>query len=193
MYKYNFSISPFMMENYLDLERGILENWNSEVVRRASDMRGFYADELSLEKLIADGDPVIYEVHGVVQEGEGELCYAITNLHPGTVGDEFFMTKGHYHEKRDRAEIYVGLRGSGLLLMQKDDEVQWYEMRRGTVIYVPPYWAHRSINTGDEDFVFLAIYPGDAGHDYGTIAERGFAKIAVKRNGKVEIIRNPRY
>ncbi|NPA76022.1 MAG: cupin domain-containing protein [Euryarchaeota archaeon] len=182
-----------MIENYLDLERGIMEHWNSKVVRKASDMRGFYLANDALEKMIEGGDPVIYEVYAVTHENEGELCYGVTVLHPGKVGDEFFMTKGHYHEKRDRGELYIGLRGRGLLLMQKDEEVQWYEMRRGTVIYVPPYWAHRSINTGTEDFVFLAIYPGDAGHDYGTIAEKGFAKIVVEKEGRVDIIKNPRY
>ncbi len=182
-----------MIENYLDLENGVLENYTDRVVRKASNMRGFYNDEEALEALISNGDPTIYDVYAVVKEGEGELCYAITILHAGKVGDEYFMTKGHYHEKKDRAELYIGLRGQGLLLMQKGDEVKWVEMRRGTVVYVPPYWAHRSVNTGSGDFVFLAIYPGDAGHDYGSIAERGFAKIVVERDGRYEVIDNPRY
>lgn len=184
---------PPMISNYLDLETGILEKRNSEVIRKASDMRGFYQDSEALERMIEEGDPTIYEVYGVVNEGEGELCYAITVLHPGTVGREFFMTKGHYHEKRDRGELYIGIRGEGLLLMQNGDEVKWVEMRRGTVVYVPPYWAHRSVNTGDDDFVFLAIYPGDAGHDYGSIAEKGFSKVVVKGEEGYEILDNPRY
>ena len=182
-----------MIENWIDLERGILKEYREKVVRRASDMRGFYLDEDALEDVISSGDRVIYEVLAVPREGEGELSYAVTILHPGKIGREFHMTKGHYHSKRDRGELYVGLRGEGLLLMQRDDEVKWYEMRRGSILYVPPFWAHRSVNTGNEDFVFLAIYPGDAGHDYGSIAKRGFRKIVVEKEGKIHVEDNPRW
>ncbi len=179
--------------NVIDLDTGILDKYGDKVVRKASNMRGFYGDEEALEKLIKSGDPIIYEVYSVPREGEGELSYGVTILHPGTVGGEFYMTKGHYHEKKDRAEIYMGIRGHGLLLMQNGNEVKWEEMQRGTIVYVPPFWAHRSINTGNEDFIFLAIYPGDAGHDYGSIAERGFAKLVIKDGEDYKIIDNPRY
>ena len=182
-----------MIKNHLDFERGALVNYTDKVIRKASDMRGFYENEEELEKIIKSGDPVIYEVYAVVHEGDGELCYAVTYLHPGKVGDEFFMTKGHYHQKRDRGELYIGLRGNGILLMQRGEEVKWYEMHPGDVFYVPPYWAHRSVNTGNEDFVFLAIYPGDAGHDYGSIATRGFAKVVLSKNGKFSVEDNRRY
>ncbi len=182
-----------MIKNTIDLDSGILTNYTDKVVRKASDMQSFYLDENELERMIKNGDPMIYEVFGVTNEGEGELSYAVTILHAGKVGNEYFMTKGHYHKKKDRAEMYIGLRGHGILLMQKDDEVMWKEMHRGDIVYVPPYWAHRSINVGDEDFVFLAVYPGDAGHDYGSIAEKGFAKIVVKDNKGYKIVDNPRY
>ena len=182
-----------MLTNYMDLETGTLERYEEKVVRKASNMRGFYKDAKALEKIIEEDDPTIYEVYAVPRDGEGELSYGVTVLRPGTVGDEFYMTKGHYHEKKDRAEIYIGIRGHGLLLMQNGDEVKWEEMKRGTIVYVPPFWAHRSINTSNEDFVFLAIYPGDAGHDYGSIAERGFAKLVIKDGARYKIIDNPRY
>ncbi len=182
-----------MLSNYIDLEEGILENYTERVMRRASDMVNFYQNNEALEKMIKNGNPTIYEVYAVTNEGEGELSYAITILHSGKVGDEYFMTKGHYHEKRDRGELYIGLLGKGLLLMQKEEEARWIEMERGKIVYVPPYFAHRSINTGNEDFVFLAIYPGDAGHDYGSIAEKGFAKIVVDERGNYAVKDNPKW
>ncbi len=182
-----------MIKNEIDLENGILKNYEEHVVRRASDMLGFYQDENSLKKIIENGNPVIYDVYAVPKDGEGELSYAITLLHPGKVGNEYFMTKGHYHKRRDRAELYLGIKGSGILLMQKDNDVQWKTMKRGDIVYVPPYWAHRSINIGSGDFVFLAIYPGDAGHDYGSIAKKGFAKIVVEEMGKYTIRDNPKW
>ncbi len=182
-----------MLKNFLDLEKGILKDYTTKVIRRAGDMVDFYEDRNAIMELARTENPVIYEVYGVVNEGEGQLCYAVTILHPGKVGREYYMTKGHYHKKRDRGEIYITLRGKGLILMQKDENVEWVEMKRGDIVYVPPHWAHRSINTGTEDFVFIAIYPGDAGHDYDTIATKGFKKLVVDNNGKYELIDNPRW
>jgi glucose-6-phosphate isomerase len=53
-------------------------------------------------------------------------------------------------------------------------------MEHGTVAYVPPRWAHRTVNTGDEPFVFFAVYPGQAGHDYGAIEETGFTQRVLR-------------
>ena len=182
-----------MMKNKINLEKGILENYTDIVIRKASDMQGFYQDEETLHEMIQNGNPVIYEVYAVVSEGEGELCYAVTVLHSGKVGNEYYMTKGHYHQKRDRAELYMGIRGHGILLMENEGEVQCKEMRRGDILYVPPYWAHRSINVGNNEFVFLSIYPGDAGHDYGTIVQNGFSKIVIAHGAEFSIEDNPKH
>jgi glucose-6-phosphate isomerase len=105
-------------------------------------------------------------------------------IYPGKVGDEYFMTKGHYHALRDRAELYYGLKGEGYLLLQTPEgEINIQHMTAGAAAYVPPYWAHRTINIGKENFVFLAVYPADAGYDYMTVTQRGSASIVVERNG----------
>jgi glucose-6-phosphate isomerase len=67
------------------------------------------------------------------------------------------------------------------------------ELRPGRILYVPPRWAHRSVNTGSGDLVFLFVYPGNAGHDYGTIERQGFRKLVVEVDGKPQIIDNPRW
>jgi glucose-6-phosphate isomerase len=61
-------------------------------------------------------------------------------------------------------------------------------MEPGTVAYVPPRWAHRTVNTGDETFVFFAVYHGDAGHDYGTIETEGFPQRVLARDGGVAVM-----
>jgi len=62
------------------------------------------------------------------------------------------------------------------------------------VLYVPPRWAHRSVNTSDkEDLVTFFVYPGDAGHDYGSIEKQGFRKLVIEQNGKPAIVDNPRW
>lgn len=179
---------PFQL--HIDLAEGIMREPGSHLVRNASAMRGHYADAEALDELIRHGDPLHYEVFekNVPQES-GHLMFGISKLQPGTVGDECFMTKGHYHAILDTAEIYVCLRGQGYMLMKTSAGACRAEyMERGTVVYVPPCWAHRSVNIGDEAFVTFFIYPADAGHNYGDIEEEGFPKRIYKRENKVEIV-----
>jgi glucose-6-phosphate isomerase len=169
--------------------RGELRPATSTVQRRLSHMRGMYRDAEAEAAAVRDEDPLIYEVYQYdVPKFAGELIPCTTVLHAGKVGDEFFMTKGHFHEQRDRAEIYYGLSGQGQLVMAKDGEAETVAMDAGTVAYVPPHWAHRTVNTGDVPFVFLAVYPGDAGHDYGTIETHGFPQVVLERNGQVVVL-----
>jgi glucose-6-phosphate isomerase len=63
----------------------------------------------------------------------------------------------------------------------------------GAASYVPPYWGHRTINTGSVPFVFFACYPAEAGYDYGRIAESGFASLIVERDGEMQAVPNPRF
>ncbi|MEW6579937.1 MAG: glucose-6-phosphate isomerase family protein [Chloroflexota bacterium] len=163
--------------------------------RRLSDMRGLYADPAA-EYALMGANPLIYEVYEAAQNPKeaGHLLYSTTIIRPGKVGAEYFMTKGHYHAKEECAELYYGLLGEGYLLLQTPEgEVSLQRIVPGAAAYVPPYWGHRTINTGTENFVFLAVYPAEAGYDYKTIAERGFASILVERDGVPTPIPNPRY
>jgi glucose-6-phosphate isomerase len=67
-------------------------------------------------------------------------------------------------------------------------------LRPHSVLYVPPRWAHRSVNvSSDEDLVTFFVYPGNSGHDYGTIETQGFRKLVVERDGLPKIIDNPHW
>ena len=88
-------IEPFSVD--YDLAAGVMKNPKNHLVRHASDMRGHYRDAGALDELIAEGDPVHYEVFETPVPNEyGHLMYCISDLKPGTVGEECFMTKGHY-------------------------------------------------------------------------------------------------
>jgi glucose-6-phosphate isomerase len=187
-------MQPFKSE--LGLATGVITPVSHVIRRSLSDMRGMYADDEAAARIFAqEGDRLIYEVYPVdLPEDEGHILHSTTIIYPGRVGDEYHMTKGHFHVKRDRAEIYLGLAGHGYLLLQTDaGEVSSVPMQPGTIAYVPPYWAHRTVNTGSEPFVFFAAWPGDSGHDYGTIEKIGFARIMVERNGQVALVANPKY
>jgi glucose-6-phosphate isomerase len=182
-------INPFGVE--LDLERGLMHRAKNHLVRRASDMHGYYADEAALERLIAEKkNPVHYEVFEVpVPEDYGHLMYCISTLQPGLVGQEYFMTKGHYHSVPNTAEIYLCLRGEGYMVMKTSDGKCVAErMTRGRMVYVPPFWAHRSVNTGaSEPLISFCVYPAEAGHNYGDIATEGFPKRVLWRNNQCVI------
>ncbi len=180
----------------LDLEAGILAPAHQTLRRCLSDARDLYADGHAAQQILKrEGDRLIYEVFVAgIPETEGQAPHCATIIYPGRVGDEFHMTKGHFHVKRDRAEVYLGLCGRGCLLLQSEaGAVRCLEMQRGTVAYVPPYWAHRTANTGDEPFAFFATWPGDAGHDYATIERLGFAKLLVARDGQAVLVDNPKW
>ncbi len=54
-------MNPFGLE--IDLSTGDMPQATNHIIRRASDMRGYYADTCALEKLIAENDdPLHYEV-----------------------------------------------------------------------------------------------------------------------------------
>jgi glucose-6-phosphate isomerase len=187
-------MEPFRAE--LDMRTGAIRPVGQVLRRRLSDMRHMYADMDAVDQILEqEGDRLIYEVYVAdLPEEEGLVLYCTTIIYPGRIGQEFHMTKGHFHEKRDRAEVYLGIAGEGYLVMQSDDgAVRGIPMHPGTIAYVPSMWAHRTANTGSEPFSFLAVWPGDAGHDYGTIARTGFAKLLVDRDGQVAFIDNPRY
>jgi len=105
------------------------------------------------------------------------------------------MTKGHFHAVLETAEIYYCLQGEGVMVMETPEgECSIQELRPGKVLYVPPRWAHRSVNTGrEEDLITFFVYPAHAGHDYSSIEGRGFRKLVVEHDGRLQIVDNPRW
>jgi hypothetical protein len=57
------------------------------------------------------------------------------------------------------------------------------ELTPGKVTYIPPFWAHRSVNTSDVPLVFLWTCSVEAGHDYEGLRGQGMRQVVVERNG----------
>jgi glucose-6-phosphate isomerase len=124
---------------------------------------------------------------------EGALAWGNTFIQPGKVGDEYFMTKGHFHARRDRCEFYVTLEGTGALLLMDDQRRTWFQrMQPGSVHYIPGGTAHRVANTGATLLGFIACWPSDAGHDYETIASAGFSARLCEVDGAPTLVERPR-
>jgi len=187
------SMRPFPMN--LNFKTGELTPNDRTNIRNLSDMKGMFFDNEAESRILEKEDPLIYSFsEKVLPEENGHLQLATTTIHPGKVGDEYHMTKGHYHRRPDTSEMYLGLEGEGCLLMQTvEGDFESIDIRPGTVAYIPPFWGHRMVNTGKTAYVFFAVYPGDAGHNYGDIEKTGFIKILVERDKKPVLIDNPRW
>ena len=148
----------------------------AESVRTIGDLADVFGDEEARRALPA-GRPVYrVQVHAPVPEGTtGGLFWGSTVVEPGRVGDEYFITRGHFHAVRDRGEYYITVAGEGaLILMDETRRTRYEPMHPGTVHYIPGGTAHRVANTGPVPLAFFACWPSDAGHDYECIARDGF-------------------
>ncbi len=170
--------------------------YDNHITRRLSDLKGQFYDQAAYDRMLAEEDTLLYEVYEVLRpEVEGELLSGVSIVHPGKVGDEFFMTKGHFHTVLETAEIYYGLHGEGYMVMETPEGQTSIEpLSPGRVLYVPPRWAHRSICTSrQENLVTYFIYPANAGHNYGTIEEKGFRKLVIENENGIAFIDNPKF
>ncbi len=145
-------------------------------VKKLSQMRNLFLDR---ERAAAmNPETQLYRVQYwlPVEEGtEGGLFWGTTVIEAGKVGDEYFMTHGHFHAARDRAEFYATVSGRGALILMDESRETWSEpMQPGSLHYIPGRTAHRVANTGGSELVFIGCWPSDAGHDYGAILEGGF-------------------
>jgi glucose-6-phosphate isomerase len=175
-----------------DLEEGAFAK-SSRMVRKAkrlSSLREIFEDEAEYKKSLSREDRVVYEyTRPVIPPEPGQLFFGTSTIHPGRIGREYFMTAGHYHAKLATGEVYLCLKGEGILLMQnRAGQTRHFRMRRGVTVYVPPCFAHRTVNTGSEEFVCFYCFPGDAGHDYESLKTPGFLVRVQERKGKPSVV-----
>ncbi len=177
-----------------DLNNGFSKT--AETTKRyLSQMKDMFYDVEAAEEILKTEDPLIYEFYELgFPEREGDLAFGTTILYPGLVGEEYYMTKGHFHTKLETAEVYYTLSGEGYMVMEnpEGDTIE-IPLVKGQALYVPRRYAHRSVNTGNEPLVMFFTFDADAGHDYGTIETKGYHKMVVKRQGKAEIVPNPKW
>ena len=124
--------------------------------RTLADLKGLFADTAAEDALLAQ-NPLIYEVYEATENPAvvGQLRYSTTVIYPGKVGDEYFMTKGITMRWAIAPSFTTGCWEGYLLLQSPDGEINVQHMTPGVAAYVPPYWGHRTINIGTENFAFL--------------------------------------
>jgi glucose-6-phosphate isomerase, archaeal len=178
--------SPLPCSIRFEAGTGVISEATAHYQKRLSDLRGLFLDPVALElRIRQEADPICYENYAFNQsQAEGDIFFGTTIIYPGKVGFEYHLTRGHYHRKRNHAETYQALSGRGLVLFERDDgTTRTAELAPGKVTYVPPFWAHRSVNTSDVPLVFLWTCSVEAGHDYEGLGGHGMRQVVVERNG----------
>jgi glucose-6-phosphate isomerase len=176
------------------MDQGPWMNWKTGMLtgtyirlatKTLGELRPIFHDQETATGMPDETEVYRVQIYAPVSDGtEGGLYWGNTVIQPGSVGDEYYMTKGHFHNIRNRAEYYATIHGHGmLLLMNEARTTRIEEMSAGSVHYIPGNTAHRVANIGSLPLVFAACWPSDAGYDYETIERRGFSARMLERGG----------
>ncbi|HZL01738.1 MAG TPA: glucose-6-phosphate isomerase family protein [Cellulomonas sp.] len=161
--------------------------------KKLKDLAGLYRDTAAFDQELADrADESVYWVESSAPEtGDGALTIGLSVLEPGRIGEEFAMTRGHIHAQSQHAELYYGISGTGVMLLDTvDGESRAVPISAGVVVHVPGYWIHRSVNVGNDRLVTLFAYATTAGQDYGIIERAGGMSQLVVADGDDWIARS---
>jgi glucose-6-phosphate isomerase len=164
--------------------------------RSLAQMKGMFSDTAAYEQKLQAGDPLVYEFYELgAPENPGDLAFGSSITYPGKVGREYYMTKGHFHTILETAEVYYTLSGEGFMLLENPEgDSSLQALSPGNALYVPPRYAHRTINTGTIPLVTFFVFRGDAGHNYGAIETKGYRKLVLEGpDGKPQMIDNPKW
>lgn len=175
----------------MDWTTGMLAGADVRTSRKTfGEIRSLFLDAEAARQVPSSLEVYRVQVYTPVADGtEGGLFWGSTTIQPGKVGDEYYMTKGHFHRVRNRAEYYATFQGEGaLLLMDEEGATRYEKMRPGSLHYIPGHTAHRVANTGKIPLVFSACWPSDAGYDYETIERDGFGARMRERDGKPVLV-----
>ena len=88
-----------------DLVSG-LSKGREPIRRNLSKMAGIFYDRTAFDAEVGKDDKLVYEFYDMgVPETSGDVAYGTSITYPGKVGDEYHMTKGHFHTVLDTAEV----------------------------------------------------------------------------------------
>lgn len=147
-----------------------------------------YSDSCKL-----DPNTLVYEVYSYTEGEEkkqGNLFWGLTVMYPIYINDECNMTRGHFHENRNCAEFYFGLKGEGLLLLMNKEGEMWAErICEGSLHHIDGEIAHRIVNVSDDKLMVGACWPTTSGHDYQSIERNEFPYRVFKSNGRIKFVK----
>ena len=144
-----------------------LENkYDEKSTIRLKDMKNKFKHNLD------SVNPVIYDVF---IKNLSPIKLGLTEINPGNVNGEFYMTRGHVHKKKT-PEFYILLEGKGMLVIQKNNKIKSIKLKIREVTFVPSGYAHRLINLGAKKLKALTIYQEDSMPNYNIKFKKRFFK-----------------
>lgn len=172
---------------------------------REKDNRHYF-DIRSLFKTEISTNPLLYTFYkGVCRKNDmvfflvSKIRYDIILIHPGTIGEEYYKTSGHIHVG-DYPEIYEVINGTALFLLQKEDnkgivqKMVAYRCTKGGRVYIPPGYAHVSINIANEPLVFCDLVSTVCANSYASLQEKnGLAYRVLKGKHNIIFEKNEAY
>jgi glucose-6-phosphate isomerase, archaeal len=179
----------------LNVPDGSFEPCIETDIRKVSTLAMMFLDQKAVEAEIKAGDPVVYQIrYYPFLTSKSDMALGTTMILPGKVGNEYYMTKGHFHQADNQPEIYHCVQGEGVLqMMTLEGEYIAAPWKKDTITHIPPHYAHRVVNTGSIPLVFVASFHLAAGHIYGPIEKKGFKYIIVEKDGQPTEILNPKW
>lgn len=146
-------------------------------IRRLGDLGHIFMHNIPEEQAQRE----VYRVYQEREVGHAGLLFGYCLMRPGCIGNEYFMTAGHTH-REPNGEVYFGICGNGILLMQNEKEPSQCcaeEITPGKIVYVPAQWAHRHVNVGSVDLVTGFAVNAEAGHNYDHVKKHPFQHAVV--------------
>jgi glucose-6-phosphate isomerase len=191
----NVPVNNYPTSIQLDIHDGKFEPCLEFEQRKVSDLAKMFSDKAAIEDILRRGDRLVYEIrYYPFFTSNSDMALGTTIIFPGKVGNEYHMTKGHFHEREDQPEVYHCVQGEGVLqMMTREGEYVSAPWKADTITHIPPQYAHRVVNTGTFPLVFVAVFHVAAGHEYGPIEQRGFRYKVVEKDGKMAEVSNPRW
>ena len=192
------------LSTVMDLQRGKLTFCSRSIRRRVSDLADYFSDSEACTEAESAGNATVYEVYLIEPPAEplsgegaarsGALCYCSTVVHPGCVGDEYHMTRGHCRTGNAGSEVYLTLHGQGMLLLQaRSSHLEVLSMMPGTVHYVPGETMARLVNTGADLLVAFSTFPATNVDDYALADLTTFGRLVVASPDGPDLVRNERF
>tara|TARA_Y100000310_G_scaffold91480_2_gene88858 strand:+ start:12342 stop:12833 length:492 start_codon:yes stop_codon:yes gene_type:complete len=162
-----------MKNDYSKTIKKFEKGFEKKTTRKLKDVVGFFKDKKEVEKILKTGNPILYEVF--IKEFP-PINLGLTVINSGTVGKEYYFTKGHIHKKKT-PEFYILLDGKGeLLLRKRSGKRKIIHLKKGEVALIEKGYAHRLVNIGRKKLKVLTIYHEDSKPDYSVIFKKRFFK-----------------
>lgn len=135
--------------------KNIKKTYDKKIIRTLKDMKDKFFFKQEVKNTLKKRNPKIYTVY---IKRINNKNYSLTVLEPGTIFNEFFMTKGHKHLKKDK-EIYILLKGKGILYLQSKI-TKLIKLKKNKPITISGNSIHRLINVGKTKLEVATIDKG---------------------------------